>query len=258
MVQRWMKSWNLRLPWRRLFSSNREAPAASSGARVATLAHIDGGLMPRRLGVGARRQLAQALRSRAEDNLPKRQQDYRYDKGTDIIEDTEQQHAGEQFLPVHLPEPDQHGGIENAEPARRMAGKPQQRSRDEDDSDDDKAQIGLVRNQHIHRQRAEAEIDDADGDLQQRQRPARQRDRPRPAADATRLRPDPGHIANQSEKDSERRHAVEPDRELIDRGGGFRVIGDAQPQYGGIAEPEGQPGKEQIFATSIAFSPQAE
>src|SRR5437899_2213916 len=153
--------------------------------------------MPRRLGVGAGRQLAQALRSRADDTRPKRQQDYRYDKGTDIIEGAEQQHAAEQFLPVHLPEPDQHGGIENAEPARRMAGKAQQRGRDEDDGDDDKAQIGLVRHQHIHRQRAEAEIDDADGDLQQRQRPARQRDRPWPAADAARLGPDPDHISDQ-------------------------------------------------------------
>src|SRR5947199_165259 len=113
-------------------SSIGEAPAASSGALVSTLAYIDGGLMPRRPGVGARRQLAQAFRSRADDNLPKRQQDYRYDERTDIIEDAEQQHAGEQFLPVHLPEPDQHGGIENTEPARRMAGKPQQRGRDED------------------------------------------------------------------------------------------------------------------------------
>src|SRR5215204_1544510 len=146
MVQRRKKSWNRRSPWRKPFSSIGEAPAASSGARVSTLAHIDGGLMPRRLGAdaGARRQLAQALRSRAENNLPKRQQDYRYDKGTNIIEDAEQQHAGEQFLPVHLPEADQHGGIENAEAARRMAGKPQQRGRDEDDGNDDKAEIGLV------------------------------------------------------------------------------------------------------------------
>jgi hypothetical protein len=30
----------------------------------------------------------------------------------------------------------------------------------------------------------------------------------------------------------------------IDRRGGGRVIGDAQPQHRGIAEPEGQPGKE--------------
>src|SRR5919106_5549602 len=92
-------------------SAIREAPATSSGAGVSTLAHIDGGLMPR-LGVGGSRQIAQALRSRADDNLPKRQQDYRYDKRANIIEHAEQQHAGEQFLPIHLPEADQHGGIE--------------------------------------------------------------------------------------------------------------------------------------------------
>src|SRR5262245_323492 len=104
--------------------SSIEAPAASSGARVSTLAHEDGGLVPR-LGVGARRQTAQALESRAKDNLPKRQQDYRYDKRPNIIEHPEQQHSGQQFLAIHLPEADQHRGVEHPEPARRMAGEPQ-------------------------------------------------------------------------------------------------------------------------------------
>ena len=151
----------------------------------------------------------------------------------------------EQVLPVHLPEPDQHGGVEHAEPAGRMAGEAQQRRRDEDDRDHDEAEIGLVRHQHIHRQRAEAEIDDADRDLQQRQRTARQRHasraRGRPTAAASRPRPHrppaPRMIANAAS-------AVEPGRQLIDRGGGFRMTGDAESEHRGVAEPEGQAGQE--------------
>ena len=41
--------------------------------------------------------------------------------------------------------------------------------------------------------------------------------------------------------------AVEPDRQLIDRGRGLRVIGDAEPEHRGIAEPEGQAGEEADF-----------
>src|SRR3954466_11653481 len=98
--------------------------------------------MPRRFGVGAGRQLAQPLRWRADNNLTKRQQDYRYDKRSDIIQNAEQQHPGEPFLAVHLPEPDQYRGIENAEPARGMAGKSQQRGRNKNYRYDHKAQIG--------------------------------------------------------------------------------------------------------------------
>src|SRR5271165_229089 len=92
----------------------------------ATLSHID------RIARGARLQakrgrLTQALRPGAEDNLAKRQQHYRYDKRRNIIEQAEQQHAGEQFLAVHLPEADQHGGVEHAKPSRRMAGEAQER-----------------------------------------------------------------------------------------------------------------------------------
>ena len=35
---------------------------------------------------------------------------------------------------------------------------------------------------------------------------------------------------------------VQPGRQLIDRGGGLRVIGDADPQHRGVAEPERQTG----------------
>src|SRR5882724_1796910 len=216
--------------------------AASSGAGVAPLAHIDG--LMSRLGFRARRHLAQALESRAKDNLAKRQQDYRYDERCNIIEHPEQQHPGKQVFPVHLPQADQHGGVEYPEPPGRMAGKAQQRRRDENDGDDDEAEIGLVRHQHIHRQRAEPEIDDADRDLQQRQRAARQRDGPGSAADAARLGPDPDHVPHQGHDDRKRRDAVEPGRQLIDRGGSFRMVGNAQAQHRGIAEPEGQPGEE--------------
>src|SRR5882724_6776394 len=174
MVQRSRKRRNRLSPSHRLSSLSfrgalfawLENPlAVSSGAAVSALARIDG--LVSRLGVRLGRQLAQALQSfesRAKDNLPKRQQDYRYDKGANIIEHPEQQHARQQLLPVHLPEPDQHRGVKDSEPAGRMTGKAQQRRRDEDDGYDDKTEIGLVRHQHIHRQRAEPEVDKADGD----------------------------------------------------------------------------------------------
>src|ERR1700710_1868607 len=138
-------------------------PAVSSGgwsgAGIAVLARITAVAL--RLDFGRRHQLAQAFQPRAQDKLPKRQQDYRYDERRDIIEQAEQQHPGEQIFLVHLPEADQHCGVEHAEAARRMAGEAEQRRRDENDGDDDEAEIRLVRHQHVHRQRAKAEIDNA-------------------------------------------------------------------------------------------------
>ena len=159
---------------------------------VSPLSHISG--LAVRLGVERLAASRRRFVSRPQDNLPKRQQDYRYDKWRNIIEHAEQQHPRQQVLPVHLPQADQHGGVEHAEPAGGMAGKAQQRRRDEDDRDHDEAEVGFVRHQHIHRQRAETEIDNADRDLQQRQRTARQHHRPGPAADPARLDPDPDHI----------------------------------------------------------------
>src|SRR5690242_2887278 len=107
------------------FSPKRDDPA--SGMRVSTLSpHI--GSFARGSSVEPERclGLTQAFRSGAKDNLPKRQQDYRDDKGGDIIEEAEQQHAGKKVLPVHLPQPNQHGGVEHSEPARGMAGKAEQ------------------------------------------------------------------------------------------------------------------------------------
>src|ERR1700687_4263030 len=116
--------------------------SASSGAGVPALSHI-GGFAPR-LGVEPRRRLTQALHSRAQYNLPKRQQDYRYDERRNIIEDTKQQHPRQQVFPVHLPQPDQHGGVEHAERAGGMAGEAQQRRPDKDHSDAAKDQ-GRIR-----------------------------------------------------------------------------------------------------------------
>src|SRR3954453_11124301 len=103
--------------------SGRASPKSlrRSGAAVAALSHISG--FRRWSGIELERRLLQALRSSADDNLAKRQQDYRYDEGGEIIEDAEQQHAAEQLLPVHLPEADQHRGVEHPEASGRVAGK---------------------------------------------------------------------------------------------------------------------------------------
>ena len=55
----------------------------------------------------------------------------------DVIQQPEDQQAGQQFLGVVLPERDQHGGVEHAEPAGRMAGEAEQRRGDEDHRDVD-------------------------------------------------------------------------------------------------------------------------
>src|SRR6195952_2802245 len=170
-------------------------PSHSSAAGVAAFPDIGG--FARRSGVESRRRLAQAFHSRAQDNLPERQQDYRYDERRNIIQQADQRHSGQQVFPVHLPQPDQHGGVEYAEAAGGMAGETQQRRRDKDHRDDDETEIGFVRHQHIHRERAETEIEDADRDLQQGQRAAGQHHRPGAAADGSRLHPDPGHVCQQ-------------------------------------------------------------
>src|ERR1700738_2904607 len=118
------------------------------------------------------RHLAKALRSRPDDNLPKRQQDYGQKERRKIVQDTKQQHAGEQVFLVHLPEADQQGGIEHAEPSRGMTGEAKQCRRDEDYRHDDETEVRLVRDQHVHCQRTKAEGDDPDGDLQQGTRTA--------------------------------------------------------------------------------------
>src|SRR5579872_4460140 len=216
-------------------------------AAVATLSHINSVGLGRSLQPGLQSTcggLAQALRPGPEDKLAKRQQDYRYDERRNIIKQAEQQHARQELLAVHLPEADQHGGIEHPEAPRRMAGKAQQRRRDEYDRDHDEAEIGLVGHQHVHRQRAEGEIDNPDHDLQQRQRPARQRHAPGPAADHARHPGNPDHVADQRAYDDQREPTIQPGRQLIDRGRGFRMKGDPQSQHRGIAKPEGEAGEK--------------
>src|SRR5882757_7556211 len=162
--------------------------SASSGAGIATLSHVGGFAF--QLGVPAGCRLPQALHSCAQYNLPKRQQDYRYDEWRKIIEDAKQQHPREQILPVHLPQADQHGGVEYAEATRGMTGEAQQGRRNKNNRDHNEAEVGFVRHQHVHRQRAKAEIDNSDRDLQQRQRTGGQHHRPGAAADASRSSPD--------------------------------------------------------------------
>src|ERR1700692_4363093 len=94
--------------------------AISSGAGVPTLSHIGG--FACWLGIEPGPRLTQALGSGTQYNLPKRQQDYRYDEWRKIIEDAKQQHPGQKLFPVHLPKPDQHGGVEHPEPPGGMAG----------------------------------------------------------------------------------------------------------------------------------------
>jgi hypothetical protein len=60
---------------------------SSSGAGVSTLSHISG-LVPGS-GIESKCRLTQALRPGADDNFPKRQQDYRYDEGRNIVEQAE-------------------------------------------------------------------------------------------------------------------------------------------------------------------------
>src|ERR1700722_9216753 len=129
------KEWEHLLPSVRVFHSG----AALSAAGVAALPHVS--RFAARLGIERLRRLPQPLGSRPQNNLSKRQQDYRYDEWRNIIEDAEQQHPRQQVLPVHLPQADQHRGVEYTEPAGGMTGKSQQRRRDEDDRDHDEAKV---------------------------------------------------------------------------------------------------------------------
>jgi hypothetical protein len=84
----------------------------------------------------------------------------------DVVEQPEQEQAGNHVLPVELPQRDQHGRVEDPDAPRRVARKPKQGCGDEDHRERDKADMGLLRHQHVHSERAETEIDDADADLQ--------------------------------------------------------------------------------------------
>ena len=187
---------------------------------------------------------ADAARGAAEQQFANSQNHERDHERNNVIEQPEQQQAGQQIFLVELPERHHHRGVEHAEAAGRVAGEAEQCGGDEDHRHCDEAEIGLVGHQHVHRRRAAAEIDDADRDLQQRQRPARQRHLPAVAADDARLDPDPGHIGAEHGEHHERQHPVAPQRQLIDGARGLRRIQHAEPEHGGIAEPERQPGEE--------------
>src|SRR5258708_24311685 len=107
--------------------------SGSSGAGIPALSHIGG--LARRLGVDPWARLTQALHSRPHYNFSKSQQDYRYDKRRNIIEQAEQQHPRKQVFPVHLPQSDQHRGIEHAEPAGGIAAAPLPQRRSQGNGD---------------------------------------------------------------------------------------------------------------------------
>src|SRR5262249_58567666 len=54
-------------------------------------------------------------------------------------------------------------------------------------------------------------------------------------------------VERENDQDHERSATVEPGRQLIDGGGGERRIGDAEPENGGVSQPEGQAGDEADF-----------
>src|SRR5260370_16741990 len=119
-----------------------------SDASVPTLSHIGG--FAGRLGVEPRRRLTQPLHSCPQYNLSKRQQDYRQDERTNIIEDAKQQHPRKQVLPIHLPQPDQHRGIEHPEPARGVAGEAQKPPRHKNNANPHQTQVSFLPPHHIH------------------------------------------------------------------------------------------------------------
>ena len=106
-----------------------------------------------------------------------------------------------------------------------------------------KSILRLVRHQHVHRERAEAEIDDADADLQERQRAARQRHAPAVPADdrAAGSRPRRHRRPGCTGRGSPALRLNQSGNWSIARRG-LRRVGDAQPEHGGIAEPERQAG----------------
>ncbi len=184
------------------------------------------------------------FRPKTDNKLPKREQDDRNNERHEIIEHTEQQHSGQQLFPVELEQTHQHRGVEHTEAAGRVAGKAEQRRGDEDHRHNDEPDMGFIRDQNVHRQRAEAEIHNADDDLQQCQRAAGKGHGPASAADFARLYPDPGDIGHEAGENADCGGAVEPDRKLVDGGSCLRMIGDAETEHGGVAEPEGQTGEK--------------
>src|SRR3954468_8791186 len=62
-----------------------------------------------------------------QGQLTNTQGEERQGERQDVIEQSEDQKTGQQFFGIVLPQCDQHGGVEHAEPAGRMAGEAEQR-----------------------------------------------------------------------------------------------------------------------------------
>src|SRR5499426_4595477 len=99
---------------------------------------------------GSRRHLRRRQRRKPLDmrwrGAPERQDEFtaaenqqRKRERNDVVEQPEQEHAGEDVFLVELPQRDQHGRIEDADTSRRMARKAEQRGGDEDDGERDEA-----------------------------------------------------------------------------------------------------------------------
>src|SRR5262249_18402170 len=102
--------------------------------------------------------------------------------------------------------------------------------------------IRLAGQQHVHGKRTEAEIKNPDEDLEQRGGSAWQANFPFALPDLAWGTPNPDDIAHQHRKHRDADPAVGPRWQLVDRHGGFRMIGHAQAEHSGIAEPKRQPG----------------
>jgi len=129
---------------------------------------------------------AQSLESRAKDNLPKRQQDYRYDNGAIIIEDADQgsiPRAGFFFFPFPvICRARQHGGVEAPSPPGEWLGKARKSPRRRSPRHD-KAELVSSGTSTYIASCAERDRRCRWRSAAGRQRAALQRHRPRPAAD---------------------------------------------------------------------------
>src|SRR6185312_10726079 len=58
--------------------------------------------------------------------------------------------------------------------------------------------------------------------------------------DLARRAPYPTYIRDEHDQNADGDTAVEPGRQLVNRPGGLRMIGDAEAKHGGVAEPKGE------------------
>ena len=115
--------------------------------------------------------------------------------------------ASSSFL-SNCAEPDQHGGVEDAEAAGRVAEEAEQGRQHEGDEQGGEVDRGLAGSNTYMASAPDREIDNADADLDEGQRRVRQRDLPVAAADHARARQQPEDIADD---DRQSRRARWPD-----------------------------------------------